>query len=76
VERGNSKWERESAEVIAEAKSKAEQEAGEIIAAAKQTAKQIVFQAFQRSLGTLLDKGEVAQEDEEIGGGQQTGEDT
>jgi vacuolar-type H+-ATPase subunit H len=39
---------------------KAEQEAGEIIASAKQTAKQIIFQAFQRSLSTLLDKSEAA----------------
>ena len=57
--------EKESTGVIAEARSKAEEEANEIIAAAKQTAKQIVFQAFQRSLGTLLDKSEAAQEDEE-----------
>jgi len=68
VESANKKREKESAGVIAEARSKAEQEAEEIIAAAKQTAKQIVFQAFQRSLGTLLDESEVAQEDEENGG--------
>jgi len=75
VERGNRKWEKESAGVIAVARSKAEQEAEEIIAAAKQTAKQIVFQAFQRSLGTLLDKSEAAQEDEEDDGSWQAGKD-
>jgi hypothetical protein len=50
--------------VIAEAKSKAEQEAAELIAAAKQTAKQIIFQAFQRSLGTILNKNQVTQEED------------
>jgi len=59
------KREEESSEVIAQVRSKAEEEANEIIAAAKQTAKQIVFQAFQRSLSTLLDKGQSAQEDVE-----------
>jgi len=70
--------EKESAGVIAEARIKAEQEANEIIAAAKQSAKQIIFQAFQRSLNTLLDKGEAAQggvKDEKDDGSQQAGKD-
>jgi F0F1-type ATP synthase membrane subunit b/b' len=54
--------ERESAEVIAEARVKAEQQANEIIAAAKQSAKQIIFQAFQRSLSNLVEKDRSAQE--------------
>jgi len=62
IENGRRRREEELAGVIAEVKSKAEQEAAELIAAAKQTAKQIIFQAFQRSLGTILDKNQVTQE--------------
>lgn len=63
--------ERESAEVMAEAKARAEQQANEIIAAAKQSAKQIIFQAFQRSLSNLLEKD---QSDQEAVEGEEDGE--